>query len=86
MPNDYDTFVSSLEDLTKGREISLSIRDLTPGKYKYRWLYVKAIISSPVDKLPDSSKLWVRYKNTGFRHPDPFAIKIIEIIEVDKRI
>lgn len=86
MPKEYDTFVNNLEDVREGEEISLSIRDLTPGKHKYRWLYVKAIISSSAEKLLDSSTLWIRYKNTGLRHLAPFAIKIIEIIEVDKRV
>ncbi len=77
---EYDTFVASLEELTQGQETDISIRDLTPGRRKYEWKYVKAIVSSSPDKLKGGDVLWLRFNDTGFRHPQPWAIKVKEIL------
>jgi hypothetical protein len=77
MSQEYDTFVDSLSELPQGQECRLTIRDLTPGRYKYRALYVRALVSSAAEQLPDGGTLWLRFP-LGELHPQPWKIKIIE--------
>ena len=70
---EYDTFVKKLEELPQGKEIELHVRDLTPGRNKYLVRRVKGVVSSePLDK---GETLWLRF-HTGYRHPQPWGIKI----------
>lgn len=73
----YLTFVEKLESLTEGREIELLIKDLAPGRRKYDSRYVKAIVQSNPEKLPDSDVLWIRGL-IGLLYPEPYAIKILK--------
>ena len=75
MKKEYVTWLMSGEELPQGREIQLSIRDLTPGQHKYHGRNVKALVSSSPDKLPDADVLWIR-SGTGVLRPQPWAIKI----------
>jgi len=76
---EYDTYVETLAELPQGRETVLAIRDLTPGRRKYETRVVKAILSSRPEELPDGDVLWVRL-GLGTRHPQPWAIKILEVV------
>lgn len=76
MKKEYVTWLMSGEELPEGREIEVSIRDLTPGQHKYLGRNVKAVVSSSPDKLPDADVLWIR-SGTGVLRYQPWAIKII---------
>ena len=75
MKKEYVTWLIRDEHLAEGRELELTIRDLTPGREKYSGRNVKAILSRSPDKLPDGDILWIR-SGTGVLHPEPWAIKI----------
>ncbi len=78
MAKEYLVFVEDMKkELVEGRELLLTIKDLTPGKRKYENRVVKAIVSSSPDKLPGSDILRVR-SWTGVLYPQPWAIKIVE--------
>ncbi len=80
MAKEYLVFVEDIKkELVEGREIVLTIKDLTPGKRKYENRVVKAIVSSLPDKLSGSDVLRVR-SWTGVLYPQTWAIKIIEEI------
>ena len=82
MKKEYDTFVENLEEPTQGQEITITVRDLTPGPRKYNHILCsKAIVSSSPDQLPEADVLWVRSR-TGVLYPHPWAIKIIEELEM----
>lgn len=71
---EFLTFVN-IEELVEGKEITLAIRDLTPGRQKYDCRYVKALVSPFKGKFPEGDILWVR-SWSGFLYADPWAIKI----------
>ena len=77
MMKEYDTFVLRDGVLPEGKECRLAIRDLTPGKNKYAVSYVKALVSSSVEQLPEGETLWVR-TDLGRLDKKPWKIKIIE--------
>jgi len=78
MAKEYLVFVEDMKkELLEGREILLTIKDLTPGKRKYENRIVKAIVSSSPDKLPGGDVLRVR-SWTGVLYQRPWAIKIVE--------
>ncbi len=76
MKKEYMTWLMSGEDLPEGREIEISIRDLTPGQHKYSGRNVRAIVSRSAQKLPDGDVLWIR-SGTGRLRAQPWAIKIV---------
>ncbi|MBC7348085.1 MAG: phenylphosphate carboxylase subunit gamma [Clostridia bacterium] len=70
----YDTFVNSLADLPEG-EATLFVRDLTPGRYKYCYRYVRALLSSDPHRYPD--RLAIRFAR-GQLHPEAYSLQILE--------
>lgn len=76
MKKEYVTFVKDLTDLTVDKEITVAIRDLTPGPRKYDCTIVKAFVDNSPGKIPDGDVLWIR-SWTGVLHPEPWAIKVI---------
>lgn len=74
---EYLTFIGKLETLTQGQEIELLIKDLTSSREKYDARYVKAIVSSDPENLPDGDVLWIKGW-VGVAYPNPWAIKIID--------
>ena len=77
MKKEYLTFVPDIKDLVENREVTLTIKDLTPGRSKYDARIVKAVLSSTAGKLPEGDVLRVR-SWTGVLYPQPWAIKIIK--------
>ena len=75
---EYDTFVKSLEELPQGKEIELFVRELAPGRNKYLVRKVKGVVSSA--SVPQGRTLWLRF-HTGYRHPQPWNIKITAELE-----
>ena len=72
---EYLTFVNKLEDLTPGQEVEMLIKDLTPGPRKYDARYVRAVLASDPQDLPDSDLLWIR-GFVGVLYPQPWAIRV----------
>ena len=71
MAIEYETFVTTLSELSEGKEIELVIRDLET----YEPQKVKAVVASSKEKLPGGVTLWIRYSR-GLLHKEPWVIKI----------
>lgn len=75
MVQEYEAFVRDRQRAVSGREVVLTLRDLTPGRHKYRGLNVRAVISeTPVAGEP---RLWLR-SVVGTRDTEPCSVRIIE--------
>jgi phenylphosphate carboxylase gamma subunit len=76
----YDTFIlTDFADLPEDVELTDVIRDLSPGKKKYRSTYARFKVSKKADKYPD--KLQVRL-GRGQLVSTPCSIQIIEFLDV----
>lgn len=76
----YDTFIlKEFKDLHEDEEMVSVIRDLTPGKRKYRSTYARIKVSKDAKKYPDT--LWVRL-GRGQLIDTPCSIKVIEFIDI----
>ncbi len=75
MGREYETFLRDREFVLSGRECILTLRDLSPGKMKYRGINVRAVVSSP--PVPGEPILWVR-SVVGLKDPDPCSVRIVE--------
>lgn len=75
MADEYETFVRDSTRVLSGRECVLTLRDLTPGRSKYRGVNVRGVVSRP----PRASEpiLWIR-SVVGLKDPQPCSIKIVE--------
>ena len=77
---EWDTYINAdFKDMPAEQERVAIIRDLTPGKYKYRSTHAKVKISKDAKKYPD--KLWVRL-GRGQLQEKPWSVKILK--EVNK--
>ena len=63
-----------------GREIELSVKDLTPGPRKYDAKKVLAKVASSAKKLRDADVLWLR-SMVGLKLEKPWAIEILKELE-----
>ena len=72
---EYETFVRNSADILSGREVVIALRDLTPGKRKYRGLNVRAVVSRPPKK--GEPTLWIR-SVVGVKEPQPASMRIVE--------
>ena len=71
---EYELFlITGLEELKEGEEQVVNVRDTT----NYETRTVKAILSSSPEKLPGGDVLWIIWQR-GYKHPEPWAIKIVE--------
>lgn len=77
MKKQYVTFVPDIKDLVENSEVTLTIKDLTPGRTKYDARIVKAILSSNAKRLPEGDVLQVR-SWTGVLYPKPWTIKVVK--------
>jgi len=75
MANEYETFVRDATRILSGREVVLSLRDLTPGRRKYRGINVRAVVSRP--PRPGEATLWIR-SVVGVKDPLPCSVHIVE--------
>jgi len=76
MKKEYDTFIlTDISEIYDGREKELILRDLTPGKYKYKQIRVRALVSNDVNKYSDI--LWIR-SGMGVLSPEPMSINILK--------
>lgn len=75
MKKEYVTFVKDFKTVPQGKEIEITIRDLTPGPRKYDAKIVKAVVSDDSAKYPEGDVLWLR-SPTGVLNAKPWAIQI----------
>jgi len=75
MTSEYETFVRDRARLLSGREVVLTLRDLAPGRRKYRGINARCVIS-PTPR-PGEPRLWIR-SVVGLRDPQPCSVRIVE--------
>lgn len=77
---EWDTYINvDFKDMPEETEHVKVVRDLTPGKYKYRSSHAKIIVSKDPGKYPD--KLWIRL-GRGQLIPTPCSVQVIEFVDV----
>ena len=79
---EWETFIRQPEDLAEGAEIPLIIRDLAPGRTKYRLRHVVALVSRHPGTLSNNETLWVR-TTVGVRLEQPWRIKILRELPLE---
>ena len=79
---EYVTFVQNLDILPQGKEIELTIKDLTYSTRKYNATRVKAVLhrERPTENESDYDVLRIR-SATGFLYPEPWFMKITEELD-----
>jgi hypothetical protein len=75
MAKEFETFLRDTARVLSGRESVLTLRDLTPGRQKYRGITVRAVVSRP--PRPGEPTLWLR-SVVGLRDPRPCSVRIVE--------
>jgi hypothetical protein len=75
MATEYEAFVRDRAHVLSGREVVLTLRDLTPGRKKYRGINVRAVVSHP--PRPGEPLLWLR-SVVGSKDPEPYSVRIVE--------
>lgn len=75
MAAEYETFIRDRARLHSGREIVLTLRDLTPGRKKYKGINVRGVVSQP--PKAGEAVLWVRGV-VGAKDPNPYSVRIVE--------
>ena len=76
----WDTFIQkNFGDLREGEEWVAVIRDLTPGRKKYRSTHAKIKISLDPEKYPE--RLWLRL-GRGQLIETPCSMQILEFVDV----
>ncbi len=78
MKKQYMALIENPEAITAAKELTLTIRDLMPGRHKYEAYHVLATVS-PIP-VPDADVLIVRHGN-GRLLPHPWSIQIIKELE-----
>ncbi|MBT4673928.1 MAG: hypothetical protein HOB64_17545 [Rhodospirillaceae bacterium] len=75
MTQEYEAFVRDRAHTVSGAEVVLTLRDLAPGRHKYKGINVRAVISeTPVAGEP---LLWLR-SVVGARETSPCSVRITE--------
>ena len=75
MAEEYEAFVRDRDHAVSGNQVVLTLRDLTPGRHKYKGINVRAVISeAPVAGEP---LLWLR-SVVGTRDAAPCSVRITE--------
>ncbi len=75
MSKEYEIFARNPQRLLSGREVVLTLRDLSPGRTKYRGINVRAVLSRP--PRPGEPTVWIR-SVVGLRDPKPCSVRIVE--------
>ena len=75
MATEYETFVRDRTKILSGDEVVLTLRDLSPGRKKYRGVNVRAMVS----RVPRQGEplLWIR-SVVGLRDPEPCSVRIVK--------
>lgn len=77
--NLWEVFVDKLDDLRKEGPLTLSVRTLNPGPYKYSYKRVSANVSADLERYPD--RLQVRF-GRGQLSDKRFSIELLEELEI----
>lgn len=76
----YDTFITGdVKDLQEDQEMVNVIRDLAPGKGKYRSMYARIKVSKDAKKYPET--LWIRL-GRGQLVETPYSMEIVQFVDV----
>ena len=75
MATEFETFVRDSSRVLSGREVVLTLRDLGPGRKKYRGVNVRAVVSRP--PRAGEPRLWLR-SVVGIKNPEPCSVRIVE--------
>lgn len=76
---EYDTFIlTDLAEVREDVELEMLIRDLAPGRKKYHYEFVKALISKDPNKYP--GRLWPRL-GRGQWVGQPWSIKKLGTVD-----
>ena len=75
MTKEYETFLRDASRVLSGSECVLTLRDLTPGRTKYRGINVRAVVSRPPHV--GEATLWIR-SVVGLTDPEPCSVRIVE--------
>ncbi len=75
MTKQWQTFVRKFEDIKEGN-VTLFVKDLTPGPRKYDTKLVEAIVAKSKEGLPDGEPLFFR-SESGLKISKPWYIKIV---------
>ncbi|OGA01913.1 MAG: hypothetical protein A2Z64_05230 [Betaproteobacteria bacterium RIFCSPLOWO2_02_67_12] len=75
MASEYEAFVRDRAKILSGKELVLTLRDLAPGRKKYRGVNVRCVVSRP--PRPGEPVLWIR-SVVGLRDPEPYSVRIVE--------
>lgn len=74
---EYEAFVRDFDKTTSGAPVVLTLRDLTPGRRKYRGLNVRAIVSCP----PKAGEPQLRLRSVvGVKDPRACSVRIVEAL------
>ncbi len=74
MATEYETFVRDRAAVLSGREVVLAVRELTPGRKKYRGANVRAVVSQP--PRPGEPIVWLR-SVVGLKDANPCSLRIV---------
>ncbi|HUY04849.1 MAG TPA: hypothetical protein VMV33_16340 [Rhodocyclaceae bacterium] len=75
MANEYETFIRDRARILSGGEVVLTLRDLAPGRKKYKGINVRGVVSQP--PKANEALLWIR-SVVGVKDPQPCSVRIIE--------
>lgn len=78
----WETFVRRQGDLKEGIEIALVLRDLTPGRRKYRLRHVVAVLSRKHEELRSMDSLRVRTV-VGVLLPETLGVRILRDLPIE---
>jgi hypothetical protein len=77
---EYDTYITGdFKDMAEDVEILTVIRDLAPGKMKYKSMYAKVRVSKDPQKYPNTLRVRL---GRGQLVPTPCSIQVNEIVDV----
>ncbi len=74
MAKEYEPFVRDRAHVLSGREVVLAMRELVPGRKKYRGVNVRAVVSQP--PRPGEPVLWLR-SVVGVKDANPCSVRIV---------
>lgn len=75
---EYMAWIENVDHIKAAQELTLTIRDMAPGRYKYGARNVVALVSPSA--MPGADVLRVRYSN-GRLLPQPWYIKVIRELD-----
>ena len=75
MAKEYETFVRDRAHILSGNEVVLTLRDLTPGRKKYKGINVRAVVSQPAKA--GEPLLWIR-SVVGVKESTPCSVRVTE--------